>query len=167
MESNSNTNADKLIAFGQMALEQGWYDQAREYFEQVLALDATNREAMKGLARVYERLSRKEAVGVEAIEPVEPPLKPETLPTEHEAESLKQRFMEATKRLAEVFGMLAVAGGLLFALFFARSLLTLKGYPSEHVRLFENLSIAGLLTAFLFGALWFACYGYSATRGRR
>jgi hypothetical protein len=27
---------DKLLTFGQMALEQGWYDQAGEYFEQVL-----------------------------------------------------------------------------------------------------------------------------------
>jgi hypothetical protein len=49
---------DKLITFGKMALEQGWYDQAREYFEQALALDASNREAMKGLARVNEILSR-------------------------------------------------------------------------------------------------------------
>jgi len=58
MASNPNTDVDKLITFGQMALEQGWYDQAREYFEQALALDASNREAMKGLARVNEILSR-------------------------------------------------------------------------------------------------------------
>jgi tetratricopeptide (TPR) repeat protein len=55
------TDVDKLIAFGQMALEQGWYDQAREYFEQALALDPSNREVMKGLARVYERLSHRGA----------------------------------------------------------------------------------------------------------
>ena len=65
---------DKLINFGQMALEQGWSDQAREYFEQVLALDASNDEAMKGLARVYEILSRREDVSIEPISsmPVEP-----------------------------------------------------------------------------------------------
>jgi len=51
-------NIEKLLAFGQMALEQGWYDKAREYFEQALALDASNREAMKGLARANEILSR-------------------------------------------------------------------------------------------------------------
>jgi uncharacterized protein HemY len=45
VETNSNTNLDKLITFGQMALEQGWYEQAREYFDQALALDADNREA--------------------------------------------------------------------------------------------------------------------------
>jgi len=75
MASNANTDADKLIAFGKMALEQGWYDQAREYFEQALALDASNREAMKGLARVNEVFRRKEAAGVEATqgESVEPP----------------------------------------------------------------------------------------------
>jgi len=55
------TDVDKLITFGQMALEQGWYDQAREHFEQALALDASNREAMKGLARVYEILSHRGA----------------------------------------------------------------------------------------------------------
>ena len=75
MASNANTDADKLIAFGKMALEQGWYDQAREYFEQALALDASNREATKGLARVNEVFRRKEAAGVEATqgESVEPP----------------------------------------------------------------------------------------------
>ena len=55
------TDVDKLVTFGQMALEQGWYDQAREHFEQALALDASNREAMKGLARVYEILSHRGA----------------------------------------------------------------------------------------------------------
>jgi len=83
MENNANTDVDKLITFGQMALEQGWYDQAREYFEQVLALDAANREAMKGLARANEILSQRETVPVERPpgmvvepkqdEPVEPP----------------------------------------------------------------------------------------------
>jgi hypothetical protein len=69
MASNANTNVDKLLAFGKMALEQGWYDQAREYFEQALALDAANREAMKGLARVDEiLLSRKAATAVEPMQ---------------------------------------------------------------------------------------------------
>ena len=61
MENSTSTDVDKLITFGQMALEQGWYDQARDYFEQTLALDTSNREAMKGLARVYERLSHRGA----------------------------------------------------------------------------------------------------------
>lgn len=65
---------DRLITFGQMALEQGWYDQARDYFEQALALDASNREAMKGLARVNEVLSRKAATPTQT-EPVKPPRK--------------------------------------------------------------------------------------------
>jgi tetratricopeptide (TPR) repeat protein len=74
----TSEQVDKLITFGQMALEQGWYDQAREYFEQALALDASNREAMKGLARIYEILSHKEATAVEPIEDklVELPHKP-------------------------------------------------------------------------------------------
>jgi hypothetical protein len=74
MESNPNTDVDKLIAFGQMALEQGWYEQARDYFQQALALDASNREAMKGLARVNEILSRRMPTPVEPTraEPVKP-----------------------------------------------------------------------------------------------
>jgi hypothetical protein len=71
MESNKGTDIDKLITFGQMALEQGWYDQARDYFEQALALDATNREAMKGLARANEILSRKAGLAARPIQ-VEP-----------------------------------------------------------------------------------------------
>jgi len=74
MTSNSNTDIDKLITFGQMALEQGWYDKTQEYFEQALALDASNREAMKGLARANEILTRRAAMTVEPTqaEPVEP-----------------------------------------------------------------------------------------------
>jgi hypothetical protein len=73
---------DKLITFGQMALEQGWYDQAREYFEQALDLDASSREALKGLARVNEILSRRMLTPVEPIRvpPVAPARKVERKP---------------------------------------------------------------------------------------
>ncbi len=75
MESNANTDVDKLITFGQMALEQGWYDQAREYFEQALDLDASNQEALKGLVRANEILSRRMPTPAEPIgdQPVAPP----------------------------------------------------------------------------------------------
>ena len=45
---------DKLITFGQMALEQGWYDQAREYFEQAVALNAHSEEAWLQLAKLAD-----------------------------------------------------------------------------------------------------------------
>jgi len=67
MVSNENADVDKLLSFGQMALEQGWCDQAREYFERVLDLDVANQEALKGLVRVNEILSRKMPTPVEPI----------------------------------------------------------------------------------------------------
>ncbi len=75
MVSNENADVDKLISFGQMALEQGWYDQAREYFEQALDLDASNQEALKGLVRANEILSRRMPTPAEPIgdQPVAPP----------------------------------------------------------------------------------------------
>jgi len=76
MAGNANNDVNKLIAFGQMALEQGWYDKAREYFEQALALDASNREAMKGLARANEILSRR--MMPTPVEPIE--VQPVALP---------------------------------------------------------------------------------------
>ena len=65
---------EQLLAFGRMGLETGYYEQARDHFEQVLALDPSNLEAMKGLARVNEILSRREALAAEPtrVEPVEP-----------------------------------------------------------------------------------------------
>jgi len=66
LESDPTTDVEKLIAFGQMALEQGWYSKAYEYFEQALGLDASNREAIKGLAQIDEIL--REAAAVEPIE---------------------------------------------------------------------------------------------------
>ena len=59
MVSNESAGVDKFIAFGNMALEQGWYDQAREHFEQALALDASNREAIEGLEQVDKALEHK------------------------------------------------------------------------------------------------------------
>ena len=68
---------ERLLDYGRMGLETGQYEQAREDFEKVLALDPSNREAMKGLARVNETLSRKEAAAVKPIQhkPVKPPRK--------------------------------------------------------------------------------------------
>jgi S1-C subfamily serine protease/tetratricopeptide (TPR) repeat protein len=56
----SSDDVDKLITFGQMALEQGWYEKARDYFEQALALDASNEEAWFQLAKLADE--REEAL---------------------------------------------------------------------------------------------------------
>lgn len=53
---------ERLLDYGRIGLETGYYEQARDNFEQVLALDPSNREAMKGLARANEMLSRREDV---------------------------------------------------------------------------------------------------------
>lgn len=65
---------EQLLAFARIGLETGYYEQARDYFEQVLVLDPSNREAMRGRARANEMLSRKKAAAVEPtrVEPVEP-----------------------------------------------------------------------------------------------
>jgi hypothetical protein len=57
MVSNENAGTDKLIAFGQMALEQGWYAQARQCFEQALDLDPANQEALQELVRANKMMS--------------------------------------------------------------------------------------------------------------
>ncbi len=82
---------DKLITFGQMALEQGWYDQAREYFEQALALDASNQEAIDGLARVDEILKRKAS-----CEPAKPEV-PVAKPVQPEKPEIKKLLDSARK----------------------------------------------------------------------
>jgi tetratricopeptide (TPR) repeat protein len=56
---------EQLLAFGRMGLETGYYEQARDYFEQVLELNPSNREAMRGLARANEILSRRKAAAAE------------------------------------------------------------------------------------------------------
>ena len=118
MESNSNTDIDKLITFGQMALEQGWYDQAREYFERALVLDADSREAMKGLARVYERLSRKEAAAVEPTQDklVEAPHKAEPKSSILEKEENGSGLRTGAMVLGIIGGLAGIAGAF-FALF--------------------------------------------------
>ena len=74
MASNANTDVDKLITFGQMALEQGWYDQARQYFQQALELNPASFEAEKGLHQIDGMLERRKAssrpVEVRLTEPI-------------------------------------------------------------------------------------------------
>ncbi len=57
---------ERLLDYGCMGLETGQYEQAREDFEKVLALDATNREAIDALARIDE-LRRRAAVPVRPV----------------------------------------------------------------------------------------------------
>jgi tetratricopeptide (TPR) repeat protein len=65
---------EQLLAYGRIGLETGYYEQARGYFEQVLALDPSNLEATKGLARANAMLSSREAVKpVRQRKPAKPP----------------------------------------------------------------------------------------------
>jgi restriction endonuclease Mrr len=69
----ASEDVDKLITFGQMALEQGWYEQARAYFDRALELAPLNREAIKGFTRADEILCHKassEPVEVHQTEPI-------------------------------------------------------------------------------------------------
>jgi len=75
-------DVEKLLAFARIGLETGYYEQALGYFEQVLALDPSNREAMRGRARAYEILSRRGATAVESarVEAVRPRPRPAPAP---------------------------------------------------------------------------------------
>jgi len=66
---------DRLLRLGRKDLEAGYPQYARQYFEKVLALDASNQEAIDALARIDGILSRRTATAVEPIQvkPVKPP----------------------------------------------------------------------------------------------
>jgi len=139
---------ERLLALGRMDLEAGYPEYARQYFEKVLALDAANQEAREALVKIEAILSRNVS-----FEP-----KPEIQPTKQKGEST-QRFQRVIKRLARVFGTLAVLGGILFVLPYVGVLLTIEaGTGRTKYPFLLSVSIAGLLAAFLFGALWFACW---------
>lgn len=93
---------EQLLAFGRMGFEAGYYEQARGYFEQVLALDPSNREARRGLARANEMLSRREAVEpARQHEPVRPPptVKPQrTAPERRPQELWRSPVQEALEQ---------------------------------------------------------------------
>ncbi len=58
---------EKLLAYGRIGFETGQYEQAREDFEKVLALDASNFEAKKALHQIDRLLERRRA----SFEPME------------------------------------------------------------------------------------------------
>jgi tetratricopeptide (TPR) repeat protein len=94
---------EELLAYARIGLETGYYEQAREYFKQALELDATNREAMKGLARANEILSRRTvAVPIEAEIRTEPPLAERiSLKVNSALEWIRKRRKERADRIAE------------------------------------------------------------------
>jgi hypothetical protein len=65
---------ERLLKLGRADLAAGYPQYARQYFEQVLALDATNREAIDALVRIDEILSRQATVPAKPIqhEPAKP-----------------------------------------------------------------------------------------------
>ena len=103
MGSNANTNVDKLIAFGQMALEQGWYDQAREYFDQALDLAPLNREAIEGLSKADEILRRKASFEPTSQKPEVTPAKP-TSEGKECVDRVAGRKRRATEKREEMAG---------------------------------------------------------------
>jgi len=50
---------EKLLAYGRMDLEAGYPEYARQYFEKVLALDATNQEAKETIAKIDSILDQR------------------------------------------------------------------------------------------------------------
>ncbi len=63
---------ERLLELGHMDLEAGYPEYARQYFEKVLALDASNQEAIEGLAQVDKALEHKaffESLETQAAKP--------------------------------------------------------------------------------------------------
>jgi len=50
---------EQLLALGRMDLEAGYPEYARQYFERVLALDATNQEAKETIAKIDSILDQR------------------------------------------------------------------------------------------------------------
>jgi len=98
---------EQLLDYGRIGLETGQYEQAREDFEKVLALDPSNREAVEGLARANEILSRRVPTPVEPTraEPVEPLRKVslETIKPEVEPVQLAGKERSITGLILEKF----------------------------------------------------------------
>ena len=63
---------ERLLELGRMDLEAGYPQYARGYFEQVLELDASNQEAIEGLAQVDEALEHKAFFDSLETQPVTP-----------------------------------------------------------------------------------------------
>ena len=99
------TDIEQLLAYGRIGLETGYYEQARGYFEQVLALDPTNQEAKESLTQVDEILRRKAAVAVEPIEAevqTEPPLAKRIWHSVNSAsEWIRKKRKEYAEKIAE------------------------------------------------------------------
>jgi hypothetical protein len=95
----TEADIEELLSYGRIGLETGQYEQARKDFEKVLALDASNREAMKGLARVNE-MERKAAAEVQVRSP---------------AQQSRSRLREGAETDTYKIGMAIVIGAIVFA----------------------------------------------------
>jgi ferric-dicitrate binding protein FerR (iron transport regulator) len=140
-----NGEIERLLNLGRMDLDAGYPEYARQYFEKVLALDSTNREAIEALAQIEAILSRKAS-----FEP-----RPETQPTEQKGESLAQPLQRMLKRLARLFGTLAIVGLVISVLGIIGGFVvgTSSGSAPTSV-----VGAIGFLCFLGFGALWFACW---------
>jgi len=132
---------ERLLGLGRLDLEAGYPQYAREYFEKVLVLDATNREAIDGLARVNEILSRKEAAAVK-------PTQDESVESSAQVErkrSIREKKIEGQRRsLAQSFKRRPMRITLILLIFVAsifasRDVLTAWLLPSLVIAVFLGL----------------------------
>ena len=66
---------EKLLAYGRMDFEAGYYDVARGYYQKVLQLDADNELARQAIAEIDALLERRRA-SFESVKPTVEPTKP-------------------------------------------------------------------------------------------
>lgn len=142
MDDNADREEiQKLLALGRMDLEASYPEYARGYFEKVLALDATNREAIDVLARIDGILSRKEAAAVkptqdESIESSAQVERKRSIPAkkiEGQRRSLAQSFKRRPMRIALIL-LIFVA-----SIFASRDVLTASLLPGLVIAVFLGL----------------------------
>lgn len=157
MASNANADVDKLTTFGKMALEQGWYDQARECFQQALTLDTTNEDAAKGLALADKILVRKEILAAKLLQV------PASLPATQADAGFNVAGCITSFVVTLVFAIIVGLAVLFFVTVIVTGVVGPLGLSGGGADVFPIGVRTGIAYLVLLGAAWWAVYKATST----